>query len=735
MTDTIAGFNNRFKVNSVSISENSDIRFNIIKRREAVIYKTLSDADHVNLAYLFSPALVSDDNIFASKKADEFPPNILPKQEDHIIFNGRTINLSVNNFLATDEFLKLNNGQLVPLFYKHILKNFDPTNTNQILSDLVLLDQSLHNVVLEESTIDYTNGIIYNNLKNTFDFKSGDYSLTYVRYTVRNDLDGSINSFTEIVNNQTVYRQAAFEDLTSGGELPPDLKVYTLDPDPSTNTFEINFSNTRTYAILESEDSRIRIIKPTGLGSNNPWFCSVTNGNFFTSIKTSPTTSNVFGYNIPEFAGQLFDPFSPFKHRSLEASEFVNHRTIKTLKNNIQYDVVNGLFITVIGRNVDGTARFAVSNDPTKIGTAFETVTYTADIRSIDSSNGFIDLSIEIFDSDTIAVSYYYAEKQYEILDIDFNPLTNSDIVGQRVIFYTVPNTLSGRSKTLYYLLVDHNGIIKFGNQPDNTALQTDIGTGTFKYDVPSISPYHLNYLDKYTVHARTIYEFANPFSPKHFVLSEVSTADVKHSSDSVIVDVRTDGGGIKPSVVDTLVADVPEVLWSTNLMPSDGYQYPKNGATYIEVPTSVQLDYGGQFTDIQLKKIAERHIAMGMYAIMRGYNTNVVFTAEPITDNSNNVSIVLAWRTYGANKSYNVYLSLFPDHGYAKVNTTPLADNPAGNTYTINSGLLVNTIYWVYVVSCDTISDYPQTVIGTDPNHTYENPNKIQVQTYKFPS
>src|SRR5579863_7222465 len=186
MTATTTGLNNRFVINSLSVSEGSDVRFNIIKRREAVIYKSLSDADTVNLAYMYGPPLVSDDNVFASKKADEFLPNLLPQQNNNIVFSGRTINLHVNNFLSTDVFLKLNDGQLVPLFYKHVLENFNPTEPTQILSDLVLLDSTLKKTVIEESSIDYTNGIIYNNLSNTFDFKSGDYTLTYVRYTVQN---------------------------------------------------------------------------------------------------------------------------------------------------------------------------------------------------------------------------------------------------------------------------------------------------------------------------------------------------------------------------------------------------------------------------------------------------------------------------------------------------------------------------------------------------------------------
>ncbi len=735
-TDTSTSFGNTFNVSEVTLGISTDVRFNIIKRREFVTYKTLSDNDNTNLAYAVSKPLISQENISATDKANELLANRLPKETDVIVFSGGVITLQTDRFLATDVFFTSDIGIKIPVYYKHVLTHFDSTNPNLELSDITLLDSSLHITIEPATIIDFEDGIVYNNLKNTFDYVSGDYNIYYIRYSVRNTSSGAINSYVEIINNQPIYRAATFDDLVDG-LLPPTLKVYTIEQNYISNTYEITFPVLQIYAILEMKESRIHLHVPQNLGSDNQWFTTVTNGNFLTTLRTSTTSSNIFGYNLPEFNAQLFTPFAPFKFKDSELSQRVNNHTIKTLKNHIQHDVDNAFHILVVARNVDGSVRVATSTDPGVIGTTFEDVTVGNYIRSIDSQDGMIDLSVDVFESDTVEVSYYYEETEYEILDIDFNPIFNSDIFGERIVFYLVPNTNNTLTRCLYYLIVDHNGIITFTSQTSDSDLTTDVDTGTFKYDIPSPNSGALNFLDKYTLHAVSAFQFTNPTNPKYLVLSEVVTSDVKHAHEAVLIDVRKQGGGIKntPGLLQEIAESVPEVMWSTNMSPIGGFQYPGNGATLIEVPTSVQKDYAGKFNDIQLRSIIEKHIGFGIYPILRGYSTDVICVAEPHTDIDDNVSIDITWRSYGADKTYNVYYSLYEDRLFTKVNDAPIEDDSDGNSYTITSGLETDKKYWVYVVACDTIQNYPQTIIGVDLRHTYELLNKVQVLTYALPS
>jgi hypothetical protein len=722
-----------FNISSIGISVSSDIRFNILKRRDIVTYQTLSDNNSVNLAYVYNQKLLSDTNITIVDKADELSDNRITDNKN-ITFTGKTVSLATNNFIATDKFLISQSGEKFPVYYKHVLSNFDPLDTNLKILDITLLDSAINNPVRDNIIFDYELGAVYNNIQNSFDLKSGDYTLTYVRYSIKNISSGIISSYLEILNNQSIYRQATFDDLLPDGTLPDTLQVYIAEENLFTNTFEITFPKIQTYSILEIEESRIHAFKPKNLDSDSSWFISVTNGDFFTTLKTTTTTTNVFRYNIPEFGSQLFSPFSPYMHVSNENSDMINNHSIKTTKNNIQYDADNALHILVIARNIDGSIRIVLSTDPGVIGTQIENVTVQSGIRSIDSLNGIIDLSANIFEQDLIETSYYYKETEYQIFDLDFNPILNNNILGQRIVFYLVPNTNNSRTKTLFYLIVNSHGIILSTNQTDNSDLLTDIATNTFTYDIPSVDGSHLNFLDKYTLQASLTYQFTNASNPKYFVLANVTTADIYDQTSSSIIDIRKQGGGIKPELIKDLIEGFPEIQWITNFAPSEGFEYPGNGAMLIEVPTYLQKDYGGLFDDIQLRQIVEKHSVFGTYPILRGYSVDVELQAEPITSDSG-VSIKLTWRSYGTDKQYNVYISTFEDRAFVKANAMILLDNLSGNSFIIDTGLSPNTTYWMYVVACDSTQNYPQTVVGTNTSHTYEVLNKVSVETYTLPS
>ena len=299
------------------------------------------------------------------------------------------------------------------------------------------------------------------------------------------------------------------------------------------------------YAILEQPNSRIKLLLPPSTDNENAWFLSVTNGNFFAAVNTSPTAYVIFKYNLPEFNTQLFNPEAPFKLRQSEVCTQIDNKLLQTLKSNLVID--SEKFIDVILRNADESPRLAFTNNPAKLNTTFENVViYEDGIRSVDRKNGIIDLRVNILDTDIIEASYYYIETEYELIDIDFNPIHNNLVLEKRLVFYIVPNTNDSRNKTLYYLIVNNRGIIEVGNQIDNTTLVSDIATKTFTYDVPSIDSTHLNFIDKYTVQASNSFKFANSTNPKYLILGDVFVNITDSPISTTIFDVRQPGGGIK---------------------------------------------------------------------------------------------------------------------------------------------------------------------------------------------
>lgn len=608
----------QFGVTQKPVTVESDIRLNIIKRRETVLYKAVSSVDNINLAYVVNDALNSQENVFISDKSTELSANRIPEDLQPIVFHGKTITLTVDKFKATDVFVTSVTQEKVPLFFKHQLKHFDGTDTSIILHDFSIRDRNLKAITVSNTLFDTVNGLLYNNLENTTDI------FYYVNYSIKDNITGNIISYTEILDNELVFIQAEIDDLDDTGQLIADRKVYLIEGF-SSNVFEIQFPVTDYYAVIEEPNSRIKLLLPPSTGNKNTWFISVTNGNFYATTYVSPTTYAIFKYNIPEFNTQLFSPEYPFKFRQTDICKQIDNKLLQTLKSNIVTD--SDKFVDIILRNQDDTPRLALTTNPAKLNTTFEDViVYQDNIRSIDRRNGIIDLSINIKDTDIIEASYYYSETEYEVIDIDFNPINNTYVLEKRLVFYIVPNTNDSRSKTLYYLIVNNKGIIEIGNQTDNVQLVADIATGSFKYDITSSSSLNLNFKDKYTVQASDTFKFANPINPKYFILGDVFVNTNHHAFETTIFDVRKSGGGIKKQegLLKELAQIDPEISWMADSGFWDGMPYPGNAAMLIELPVEVQKQNGGLFTDIELREIVERHMGFGMYSILRSYGANI---------------------------------------------------------------------------------------------------------------
>jgi hypothetical protein len=593
---------NQFTISQRPISISSDIRFNIVKRKQIVKYQTNTSNKFVNLGFVINPELKSDNSIFIDDRSDELAANRIPEQIFPTIFHGKTISLPIDKFIATDIFMPTIEN--VPLFFKHVLKNFD----NGTIHDIKIRDQNFGIVSEENIIFDKTQGVIYSNLENSQNV------FYYVVYSIR-DNTSNISSFTELLDNEPIFNLATLDDLNTDGNLDRTKKIYLIN-ELSSNLFEIEFPISSLYAIKEESFAKIKLLRTDFIDNNNPWFVSVTNGNFFTTLYTAPSNPVILNYNIPEFGTQLFNPEFPFKFKDKEVAIQVDNKVLETLKKNIDPTK----YIEVVLRNPDNTVRFAFTTNPNKIGTPFEGVLlYENGIRSIDRKTGLIDLIVPILDTDIIEVSYFYIEDQFEIIDINFNPIENASILGKQIVYYIVPN--SNRSKTLFYLIVNQKGIIELGNQVDNLSLITDINSGHFPYDDGS----NLSFVEKYTVQASTPY--SNSF--KYFILGGILISNSFSVNNTGLFDVRKHGGGLEKNRLKELAQLDPEVMFCTDSSNWDGIPYPGNGSTMIEIPSSLLKINGGTFEASDIIQVVERHIGLGIYPIIKGYGIDINPTIE----------------------------------------------------------------------------------------------------------
>jgi hypothetical protein len=755
-----------FKVNSVPVTVNSDMRLNIKKRKEQVLYRTLSNRDNINLGYCISQDLSPQSNLFISDRSTFLVQNRIPAILSYTKATTAAFTLSVDQFLITNQFTTETATQPAePLFYYHKLIHFNADLTDFAYRDLLSLefgDYLLKNKTITEyvTTTTGTNaGKVYNNVENAYDNHTTEFDVTYVKYSVRYTdpvtSAQTVSVYHELLDNHPIFSEATFDHIDDWGNLIAGYDVYLISELPGGEQFEILLPTVDTYAYKELATSRIKILEPDAFDTNSPWYLKITNGKFLTSLETGNGTSANFRYRIPEFDTQLFDPYPPYKQHREQRAVWLNYNLVK-VPTSVIWDLSTGFYVDIVVRDSTNTVKYAYTNNLSKLGTLYNnSILYTDGILSVDETNGFIELADTINDDYKVLVSYVAEETTYELTTIDFNPLSNTDILNSRVVLYMVPEsaTTGDLDSTVFYLLVDSLGSIQYSSQvvegPAAAAstqrmLNEDFTSAgspvhTFYYDYTSTasglratqSGYYsafmdeFSFIDKYTVESILT---TNSFStasglyggtvgsgelfknlndnPKCLVLADVYVGEAVSPEQATIMDIRTRGGGIKEENEEDAYKEQPESMW--NWDHNSRVPYPGALTFLAEVPRSILTEFGGTFTLEQIRGVIEKHAALGSYACIRPYGP-----VDPVLTNGVGLSgmINIGWPTYGSDYTYSVYRSTLRDGTYTAHNTTPIADVPTGNSYTM-TGLDLLRDYYIYIAAEDENEyEYPSPV------------------------
>lgn len=746
-TQTTVSLGQQFEVSGVYISINFDTRINVKKRKEKLVCRTLSNQDNINLAYLMSSDTTPQDNLYIADRSTSLNQNRIPSSFEYVSFTGSKFYINTDKFLVTDIFTTETATQPAkPLFYYHKLKYFNSGLTDFADRDLLayeFVDSSLTTKKVTEYSFDSATGKLYNNILNSYDVDTG-HDVTFIKYTVRTTV-GSVATITvhhELVNNETVFVAATFDDIDEWGNLEVTADAYLVTQLPGSTQFEVTLPVPNDYAYQEIYNSRIKLKWPSAIDIDSPWYVKAINGKFLASIPNSLISSVLYKYYLPEFDSQVFFPYPPYKIHNGEEAVWLSSSLVKTASN-----IVNssGFFVKVIIEDSDENVLYAYSNNPTEIGTAYNvSVNYTDGILSIDSLGGFLELKDEISDEYKVVVSYTSEEEDYEFVDVNFNPVSNMEIIDKRVVLYIVPEspTTGELDKSLYYLWVDPAGKIEYCSQAEegSTTLAStqrlqseDFFTDgsprhVIYYDKDStasglratVSGYFSSFMDdfsfkdKYTTESTITpqnYTTASGLlggitgagellknladNPQFLLLGDVFVGERANAENANLIDIRTDGGGIKTEYEDAALLEEPEVSWYSDL--TSRKPYPGAMSFLVEIPKTVLTEYGGDYTYEQLRPIVEKHTAFGTYAAIRTYGIDPVLTSG--TGYSGYLSI--GWPSYGSSVSYNVYYSKNQTEDFILSNTSNIADVSSGNTYSV-TGLTTPTDYYVYVGAID---------------------------------
>ena len=654
-------------------------------------FSTYIPSDIVSLAYTSINPLDIDKNLSVidrSRSMIENSPDIISKED---IFTGNSFSSFYKNLLITDVYTDaIQSKPVVPLFYVHLLDagiNHDSINIldssfNRINTyDYKILD-------IEDPIATVINVGIYNDLHNSYNEQTGEVQVYYVQYV---DLDGLIQ--TVLLNNQQVYREATFDDLNwLNLHLKSWVNAYIISH--KNNIYEFTLPSSQTYSIRYTENTNINILYPIVSQTTDPWFLRITNGAF------SHTFNNiVYNYQISEFHDQIFNPMEPYKFVANEPGLKIADSLIKIQHTPIALPTYP---IDIIITNA-GTTLYALTTNLNKIGMAHAKegvltgITWSqTEILSWDIQTGLIHLDVMLKDYYTIEVTYYYQEQAYEFSLLNLNPITNSDVLEYFYVLYLVPSCSvigsSSQTVSLHYLKVNRGGVIEYCSQ-DGSNGEPNIKTAveTISYGRPGVKDEN-TFINNYTIEGVTTGAYTNGYNTnKYLVLADISLVQTQSIEDLSIIDTRQRGGGIKEQNDFEAKKTNPEVMWYTDIGFGGGIPYPGKAVIITKLPCTLLKDYGGDFTDSEIREIVNKHLPFGHYPLIRYYGV----VPDISLDSVDSDSITISWPSEGSGYKYDVYYATTGE--FTKDNTTLIDDNNSGNTYIIDS-LTAGTIYRIKV-------------------------------------
>lgn len=230
------------------------------------------------------------------------------------------------------------------------------------------------------------------------------------------------------------------------------------------------------------------------------------------------------------------------------------------------------------------------------------------EILDVDTENGRIYLKDPISFKDEIFVNYMYEENFYE-----YNGYFD-EVLGR--FFHLDFNPLPGHVSTLPVKKKDGDKeYVVYEKVPSVKLLNKDI----FVY----VLPYHDGF-GMYRSHTvrhcftQEEWEHVQQMNPRALLLAIVHVREHTRVQDTIVMDARVRGGGLKPSISNQQIkATQPDGLSHWDMGTWDGEAYNQQGVIVIRIPKKVLQEHGGQFTEGQVREIVDQHRALGVYPII----------------------------------------------------------------------------------------------------------------------
>lgn len=636
------------------MNRNVDTFINVTKRREDILYRTLLRSSSSNIAFVSTTPLTTLSAINILDRSTSLPHNRAEDVDSQIYTDVKSFFSETENFLVTDIFTTATGISTTALYYKHVISTDNVSRvsdddetlaTGVKLLEVQILDYLLQPVEAPILEIDHDKGIVYSNFKSEYN-SSIDYTVYYIKYTVRTSATGPVYTYVDLINQEPVYRLAEFDDLTESMALITDgRKIYLLDD--VSGGYTITFPSIGTYAYLPSAKTRLQILPPASRTSDDPWYIRVTNGTFNDSVH-----EGTYRYRVAEYLIQAFTPEPTLKYSGREYSTILSRNLIKLDFEDIYLDSTE-FFLYIEVNDADGNGLGAFTTETASVGTIaqngktykkWEGINRTG-IRSLDSKTGIVDIEgLPLRSTYEVISSYHYNEQHYEFTLVDFNPVSNHSILQYQTSLFIDPEQAGEqKTRTLYYLLTDKSGRVVESNWSsfDNTA-KTISGDPLYYGEPPDdiVLGSYQNFIEDYSVEASGI-----SATGTFLILGDVNVASPATLGSITSVDARRRGGGIIDTMLEDATEIQPELKWIWDSGGCwDGIPYPGNASYMIELPVDIMENAGGEFQASEIDDIVHKHTALGVFPVTKAYGVDVLVSGvEP-----RSTSITLRWTYKG---------------------------------------------------------------------------------------
>lgn len=652
-------------------SVNIDIKNIVNNYTDSVVFSDIITNRNVNIAYYEVPAVNSIDNIKISKANTGVKfnhANWFDIEDNVFEVTSKTFFLPYKDCLITNVLSEPNQlGQTVPLFYKH--------KTNKKFLEANLSWKRSINRLGSDFEFKLLDGVLYSNSQNKFDEKTSHYNICFVTGVYE---DGTI--VNEIFNPEPVAKEITWQDIDEvTGEIKKGLLrfeksvneaqkyfEYTILYDRFDNLLDLNCQdeesllNLRKFYIKGLSSNIIEIKKPEEYSLNNPWYITLTNGEFFV---------NDDHYKVAEYEKQMFNPFFGSKYAIDKKCFFITNSMIKLPYNNLLLDIQNDLFFNLYERDQDGSlVAVYTNNNSLKDAKYSDTqIVYTIISFQADEMNSIVYCSTPLNSFYLYSADFYFECKNYQYVDLDFNFTNNEDFINYYYAILIRPNKLNldllnkKDTESIKYLKIDYRNTVYDSNLidwNDQSSIASYVGA---KYDVI------LNNLK----------------ADKFLLLGEIKSSEYFRQKDIFNFDLRKYDYTNKFQY-DLLLEANHKILQSKYGYGEEGQVVQRNNILHIEVPYDLLSNYNGEYElisndqvrNISIEEMLRNRLPLSRDVILTTLSDSPDLNVTALSTQNN--LIKCSWEGLGTYKFYSRFSNNYKDEKQlvATINTTGRPDN-----------------------------------------------------------